>query len=147
MKIRKFAMVAVTAGLVCGGTRTAQAKDETVTLTGCVQGFVQGGYFLSDATDKKGKPKHYLLVNDNDELKQHEGRLVEVSGTPSPFGWSVKIKAQDGREQDREYEDPEHRLRLADELPHARQRQLGQRPARAVGGGLRHRAASVRSGP
>jgi hypothetical protein len=63
-----------------------------------VQGFAQGGYFLSDATDAKGKTKHYLLVNDNDELKQHEGRIVEVSGTPAPFGWSVSIKAQDGRQ-------------------------------------------------
>ena len=98
MKIRVFAMAAITVGLVCGGSRPAQAKDEMMTLRGCVQGFAQGGYFLSDALDENGKTKHYLLVNDNDELKQHEGRLVEVSGTPSPFGWSVKIKAQDGRE-------------------------------------------------
>ena len=99
MKMKKFALVAVAIGLVCGGSRTAQAKDGSLTtLTGCVQGFAQGGYFLSDAVDKKGKTKHYLLVNDNEELKQHEGRMVEVSGTPSPFGWSVKIKAQDGRE-------------------------------------------------
>jgi hypothetical protein len=98
MKMKRLAMLAVAVGLVCGGSRTAQAKDEMITLKGCVQGFAQGGYFLSDTVDKKGKTKHYLLVNDNDELKQHEGRLVEVSGTPSPFGWSVKIKALDGRE-------------------------------------------------
>ncbi len=67
-------------------------------LTACVQGFAQGGYFLSDAVDKKGNPKHYLLVNDNEELKAHEGRMVEVSGTPAPFSWTVKIKGQDGRD-------------------------------------------------
>ena len=63
--------------------QSLQAKsDELITLTGCVQGFAQGGYFLSDSTDKKGKPKHYLLVNDNDEVKGFTGQWVEVAGRP-----------------------------------------------------------------
>ena len=79
--------------------RPVSAKDdELVTIKGCVQGFAQGGYFLSDAVDEKGKAKNYLLVNDNEELKEHEGRMVEVSGTPAPFSWTVKITAQDGRQ-------------------------------------------------
>jgi hypothetical protein len=94
-----YLVLAATLGLTCAATQTAHAKeDKLVTITGCVQGFAQGGYFLSDATDAKGKTKHYLLVNDNDELKEHEGRVVEVSGSPAPFGWSVSIKAQDGRQ-------------------------------------------------
>jgi len=96
--MKRYLLVIGTLALTFGQPHSVQAKDETVTLTGCVQGFAQGGYFLSDAVDKKGKTKHYLLVNDNDELKQHEGRMVEVVGTPAPFGWSVKIKAIDGRE-------------------------------------------------
>jgi hypothetical protein len=96
--MKMYGALAAVLILGAGTIQPVQAKDELVTLTGCVQGFAQGGYFLSDAVDKNGKPKHYLLVNDNDELKQHEGRMVEVSGTPSPFGWTVKIKAQDGRE-------------------------------------------------
>lgn len=75
-----------------------QAKgDDLITLTGCVQGFAQGGYFLSDSTDKKGKPKHYLLVNDNDEVKGFTGQWVEVAGRPFDFSWGVKIKTTDNR--------------------------------------------------
>src|SRR5436190_1941827 len=86
--------------LVYGSTanHTTQAKEpEQVTLSGCVQGFAQGGYFLSDSTDKKGKPKNYLLINDNEEVKEHTGKWVEVSGQPFPFGYGVSIKTQDNR--------------------------------------------------
>ncbi len=85
--------------LACGATsQKAQAKEnELVTLSGCVQGFAQGGYFLSDSTDKKGKPKHYLLVNDNEEVKEHTGKWVEVSGRPAEFSWGVKITTADNR--------------------------------------------------
>jgi hypothetical protein len=85
--------------LACGAVRHTQAKkeDELITLTGCVQGFAQGGYFLSDSTDKNGKPKHYLLVNDNDEVKAFTGKWVEVVGRPSDFSWGVKITTADNR--------------------------------------------------
>jgi hypothetical protein len=68
-----------------------------VTLSGCVQGFSQGGYFLSDSTDKNGKPKNYLLINDNDEVKQHMGKWVEVIGRPADFSWAASIKTSDSR--------------------------------------------------
>ena len=96
--MKRYLILAGALAMTLGQTHTVQAKDEMVTLKGCVQGFAQGGYFLSDAVDRKGKTKHYLLVNDNDELNKHEGRMVEVIGMPAPFGWSVKIKALDGRE-------------------------------------------------
>ena len=72
-------------------------QDEMVELTGCVQGFAEGGYFFSDVVTDKGKVKHYLLVNNNDEVKQFEGKMVKVSGTPAPFGWSVKFTTPDNR--------------------------------------------------
>ena len=78
----------------------AQANEqekEMITLSGCVQGFTQGGYFLSDAIDKKGKSKNYLLINDNEEVKEHTGKWVEVVGQPAPFGYGVSIKTQDNR--------------------------------------------------
>jgi hypothetical protein len=75
----------------------ARKEDALITLTGCVQGFAQGGYFLSDSTDKNGKPKHYLLVNDNDEVQAFTGKWVEVSGRPSDFSWGVKITTADNR--------------------------------------------------
>jgi hypothetical protein len=73
-------------------------QDDMIQLTGCVQGFAQGGYFFSDVVDEKGKLKHYLLVNNNEEVKQFEGKMVKVEGTPAPFGWSVKFKTADNRE-------------------------------------------------
>ncbi len=90
------AMALIFAGGVAS-TRTQAGEPELVTLSGCVQGFAQGGYFLSDATDKKGKPKNYLLVNDNDEVKEHTGKWVEVIGQPYPFGYGVSITTQDNR--------------------------------------------------
>jgi hypothetical protein len=95
-----FLSGALAISLAAGATYhdKAQAKEpEMVTLSGCVQGFAQGGYFLSDSTDKKGKPKHYLLINDNDEVKEFTGKWVEVVGQPFPFGYGVSIKAQDNR--------------------------------------------------
>ena len=93
-----FLTGAVALTLAYGTTFTAQAKEpEMITLSGCVQGFAQGGYFLSDSTDKKGKPKNYLLINDNEEVKEHTGKWVEVVGQPFPFGYDVSIKTQDNR--------------------------------------------------
>jgi hypothetical protein len=84
--------------LLLVATRNAHSKDsDMIELTGCVQGFAQGGYFFSDVVNDKGKVKHYLLVNNNDEVKQFEGKRVKVVGTPAPFGWSVKFETRDNR--------------------------------------------------
>jgi hypothetical protein len=97
---------ALTLAFAAGASYSARAQQlklatmpegKLVTITGCVQGFSEGGYFLSDSVDKKGKTKHYLLVNDNEELKTHEGHWVAVIGSPAPFSWSAKIQTQDGR--------------------------------------------------
>jgi hypothetical protein len=76
---------------------SAAADQKMVELTGCVQGFEQGGYFFSDVVNEKGKVKHYLLVNNNEEVKQYEGKMVKVTGSPAPFGWSVKFTTADKR--------------------------------------------------
>jgi len=85
--------------VLAGATQqNANAKENRlITLSGCVQGFTQGGYFLSDSTDKNGKPKHYLLINDNDEVKEHTGKWVEVVGRPAEFNYGVSIKTADNR--------------------------------------------------
>jgi hypothetical protein len=76
---------------------SANAEPKMIELTGCVQGFEQGGYFFSDVVTEKGKVKHYLLVNNNEEVKQYEGKMVKVTGSPAPFGWSVKFTTPDKR--------------------------------------------------
>jgi hypothetical protein len=73
------------------------AEQKMIELTGCVQGFEQGGYFFSDVVNEKGKVKHYLLVNNNEEVRQYEGKMVKVTGSPAPFGWSVKFTTPDKR--------------------------------------------------
>lgn len=84
--------------LLLVATRNAHSNEnDMIALTGCVQGFAQGGYFFSDVVNDKGKVKHYLLVNNNDEVKQFEGQMVKVMGTPAPFGWSVKFQTTDNR--------------------------------------------------
>ena len=84
--------------LLLVATRNAHSKDnDMIELTGCVQGFAQGGYFFSDVVNDEGKVKHYLLVNNNEEVKQFEGKMVKVVGTPAPFGWSVKFETPDNR--------------------------------------------------
>ena len=88
--------VAITLGSLVA-PHIAQAEDKMIELTGCVQGFEQGGYFFSDVVNEKGKVKHYLLVNNNEEVKQYEGKMVKVTGTPAPFGWSVKFTTPDNR--------------------------------------------------
>jgi hypothetical protein len=95
--MKVISRIAVALALTCAAS-TAEAKDdEMIALTGCVRGFAQGGYFFSDVVTDKGKVKHYLLVNNNDEMKQYEGQRVKVVGTPAPFGWSVKFKTDDNR--------------------------------------------------
>jgi hypothetical protein len=95
--MRFLSAVAVSLMLVSGAPGTAVAKDEMIALTGCVRGFAQGGYFFSDVVNEKGKVKHYLLVNNNEEMKQYEGQMVKVVGTPAPFAWSVKFTTSDNR--------------------------------------------------
>jgi hypothetical protein len=89
--------LAVSLMLVSGSAGTAVAKDEMIALTGCVRGFAQGGYFFSDVVNEKGKVKHYLLVNNNEEMKQYECQTVKVVGTPAPFAWSVMFTTSDNR--------------------------------------------------
>ncbi len=89
-----FAMTAPTRVQAKGN----DSDDQMITLSGCVQGYTQGGYFLSDSKDfKNGKPKHYLLINDNDEVKTHTGKWVEVVGWPAEIGWVASIKTPDNR--------------------------------------------------
>jgi hypothetical protein len=83
--------------LAWGAGSNVVAEEKMVALTGCVRGFAQGGYFFSDVVNEKGKVKHYLLVNNNEELKQYEGQRVKVVGTPAPFAWSVKFTTTDNR--------------------------------------------------
>ena len=74
----KFYVTGVLAIMMAGGVaRNAQAKkeDEVVVLTGCVQGFAQGG----------------------DEIKAFTGKWVEVAGHPSDFSWDVTIRTADDR--------------------------------------------------
>lgn len=44
--------------LFVAARRAHAEQDEMIALTGCVQGFAQGGYFFSDVVNDKGKVKH-----------------------------------------------------------------------------------------
>ena len=91
------AMGAALVSMMLFAAPSVSAEPKMIELTGCVQGFEQGGYFFSDVVTEKGKVKHYLLVNNNEEVKQYEGKMVKVTGSPAPFGWSVKFTTSDKR--------------------------------------------------
>ena len=95
--VARGAMGAALVSLILLAAPSVSAEPKMVELTGCVQGFEQGGYFFSDVVNEKGKVKHYLLVNNNEEVKQYEGKMVKVTGSPAPFGWSVKFTTPDNR--------------------------------------------------
>jgi hypothetical protein len=97
MKIGARGALGALLALMLIGAPAANAEQKMIELTGCVQGFEQGGYFFSDVVNEKGKVKHYLLVNNNEEVKQYEGKMVKVTGSPAPFGWSVKFTTPDNR--------------------------------------------------
>jgi hypothetical protein len=95
--MRKCAAVVAFVVLAASALEGDGREEKLIVLTGCVRGFAQGGYFFSDVIDKNGKLKNYLLVNNNEELKQFTGKLVKVAGIPAPFSWTVKYKTDDNR--------------------------------------------------
>ena len=97
MKLGARGALGALGALMLLAASSAHAEPKMIELTGCVQGFEQGGYFFSDVVTEKGKVKHYLLVNNNEEVKQYEGKMVKVTGSPAPFGWSVKFTTPDKR--------------------------------------------------
>ncbi len=84
-----FAVV-IAGGLVHAQEPEKARKSETkitvedgkdIKATGCVERNADGGYMLTNVANKDGALGSYVLANDDDDdLKDHVGHRVEISG-------------------------------------------------------------------
>jgi hypothetical protein len=76
-------------------TRTkVEVKDgKTVTVTGCVERSLEGGFALTNVTGKDGALGSYMLASDDDDLAKHLGHRVQVTGKAADQG-TGKVEVQ-----------------------------------------------------
>jgi hypothetical protein len=74
-------------------TKVSVEDGRSVTVTGCVARNADGGYILTNAANKEGDLGSYLLTSDNDDLKNHVGHRVEISGKAADQG-KGKLKVE-----------------------------------------------------
>ena len=84
-----FALLAATAAAAQSTTVQRETeidvKDgEDVTLTGCLERHPDPSgatkFQLTNVTDQDGRVSSYLLVDEEDDLEEHVGHLVEIEG-------------------------------------------------------------------
>jgi hypothetical protein len=64
-----------------------EVKDgRTVTVTGCVERSLEGGYVLTNVAGKEGAMRTYLLATDDDDIAKHVGHRIEVTGKAADQG-------------------------------------------------------------
>ena len=94
--MRKLGYSMIAAVLACGiaAAQDLETKTQTklnvedgksVTLTGCVARSADG-YMLTNVADKKGAMGSYMLAAGDDDLKDHVGHRVEISGKAADQG-------------------------------------------------------------
>ncbi len=74
-------------------TKVSVEDGRSVTVTGCVQANPSGGYTLTNVAGKDGSLGSYVLASDDDELKDHVGHRVEITGKAANQGQG-KIKIE-----------------------------------------------------
>jgi len=97
--MRKLGYSVVAAIMACGLVQAQEVerarKSETkvsvedgrsIKATGCVERNADGGYTLTNVANKDGAMGSYILAADNDDLKNHVGHRVEISGKAADKG-------------------------------------------------------------
>jgi len=67
-------------------TKVSVEDGRSIKVTGCVERNVDGGFMLTNAANKDGVLGRYLLASDDDDLKDHVGHRVEISGKAADQG-------------------------------------------------------------
>src|SRR4051812_46322599 len=67
-------------------TKVSVEDGREVKVTGCVERNVDGGFTLTNAANKEGALGSYLLASDDDDLKDHVGHRVEITGKAADQG-------------------------------------------------------------
>jgi len=74
-------------------TKVSVQDGREIKVTGCVERNTDGGFTLTNAANKEGALGSYLLASDNDDLKDHVGHRVEITGKAADQG-KGKIKVE-----------------------------------------------------
>ena len=107
-----YTLVAVVAACSLGAAQDLEKKTQTklsvedgrdITVTGCVERNVDGGYLLTHAANKEGMLGSYVLASGDDDLKDRVGDRVEIKGKAADQGdgrikveTKIESKAADG---------------------------------------------------
>ena len=90
-----YTLVAVVAACSLGAAQDLEKKTQTklsvedgrdITVTGCVERNVDGGYLLTHAANKEGMLGSYVLASGDDDLKDRVGDRVEIKGKAADQG-------------------------------------------------------------
>jgi len=102
--MKKLGFSVIAAVLACGIAAAQDIEKKTTTkvsvedgkdvkVTGCVQRGSEGGYMLTNVADKEGRLSSYILASNDDDLAEHVGHRVEISGKAADQG-NGKIKVE-----------------------------------------------------
>jgi hypothetical protein len=67
-------------------TKVSVEDGRSIKATGCVERNADGGFTLTNVANKDGAMGSYILAADNDDLKDHVGHRVEISGKAADKG-------------------------------------------------------------
>jgi len=67
-------------------TKVTVEDGKDIKATGCVERNANGGFILTNVANKNGAMGSYILAADNDDLKDHVGHRVEISGKAADKG-------------------------------------------------------------
>jgi hypothetical protein len=74
-------------------TKVSVEDGRSIKATGCVERNADGGYTLTNVANKDGALGSYILASDGDDLKDHIGHRVEITGKAADKG-DGKIKVE-----------------------------------------------------
>jgi hypothetical protein len=75
-------------------TKVSVEDGRSIKVTGCVERNADGGYTLTNVANKDGALGSYVLASDDDDLKDHVGHRVEITGKAADQGKNGKIKVE-----------------------------------------------------
>ena len=67
-------------------TKVSVEDGRSIKATGCVERNADGGFTLTNVANKDGAMGSYILAGDDDDLKDHVGHRVEISGKAADKG-------------------------------------------------------------
>ena len=80
-------------------SKVSVEDGRSIKVTGCVERNPDGGFTLTNAANKDGALGSYLLASDDDDLKDHIGHRVEITGKAADQGkGKIKVETKNERQ-------------------------------------------------